>query len=276
MTRPKALQMTSQLPWWFSSRVMSGALLPSGIPFDNVAMLYCELCSRCGYNNGDKGTLCDQEVGMRGLNTQTPLYRAFRYSRTRNRAVGLRNKLPSLQFPASGSFGRSRVSSTRVGCDEGLMWTIQSCSDPAKRNGVNGHHAPRTQTRSRRFSPRGLPKASGRCGGMSAGPELGACDERRIRIFASLRHWNLYARVQSELGLSQTATAIAITCQHGRKIRRIPPSITLQGTTLADCVQRTRLMRRSFDDCCALLHTYLRAHTVGTAQLRVRDAYMHR
>jgi hypothetical protein len=89
-------------------------------------------------------------------------------------------------------------------------------------------------------------------------------------------HWLLYVRVQSELGLSQTATAIAITCQHGRKIRRIPPSITLQGTTLADCVQRKRLMRRSFDDCCALLHAHFRPHTVGTAQLRVRDACMHR
>jgi hypothetical protein len=85
MTRPKALQMTSQLPWWFSSRFMRGALLPSGIPFDNVAIVVCELslCSRCGYSYGDRETLCDQEVGLRELTTQTPRYRAFRYSRTR-------------------------------------------------------------------------------------------------------------------------------------------------------------------------------------------------
>jgi hypothetical protein len=46
---------------------------------------------------------------------------------------------------------------------------------------------------------------------MSAGPELGACDERRIRIFASHEYWYLYARVQSEFGsLSQTKIVIAM------------------------------------------------------------------
>lgn len=43
MTRPKALQITSQLPWWFSSSLINGALWPSGIVFEGVAMLLGEL-----------------------------------------------------------------------------------------------------------------------------------------------------------------------------------------------------------------------------------------
>jgi hypothetical protein len=73
MTSPKALEMTSQLPWWLSSSLRRGALYPSGVPFDNVAMLSCNSSSLHGYSDGNKETLCDQEVDMRELTTRKPL-----------------------------------------------------------------------------------------------------------------------------------------------------------------------------------------------------------
>lgn len=57
MTRPKALQITSQLPWWLSSSLINGALWPSGIVFEGVAMLP-RMCNRF------KGDSSDNEQGF--------------------------------------------------------------------------------------------------------------------------------------------------------------------------------------------------------------------
>ena len=65
MTRPKALEITSQLPWWLSSSLSSGGLSPSGTAVDSVAMLLCNLSSLHGYSDGNKEKLCDREVDMR-------------------------------------------------------------------------------------------------------------------------------------------------------------------------------------------------------------------
>lgn len=65
MTRPKALEITSQLPWWLSSSLSSGGLSPSGTAVDNVAMLLCNVSNLYGYSDGNKEVVCDQEDDMR-------------------------------------------------------------------------------------------------------------------------------------------------------------------------------------------------------------------
>ena len=65
MTRPNALEITSQLPWWLSSSLSRGGLSPSGTAVDNVAMLLCNVSSLHGYSDGNKEILCAREVDMR-------------------------------------------------------------------------------------------------------------------------------------------------------------------------------------------------------------------